>query len=81
VNLADDIVTGSRSVEDARAYYAKEFLDAKRKAPTPYMERLHFKPDASGAADPDERVISDQELEAAKSGRSGAAMSGARRTT
>jgi hypothetical protein len=64
LNLAHDIVTGARGVEDARAYYAKEFLDARRKRPTPYMEKLHFQP-GTGAADPDQRVLSDQDLEQA----------------
>ena len=57
-----DVVTGRRSVTDAREYYAKEFLDARRKAPTPYMEGLKFQP-GSGTADPDQRLLSDQQLE------------------
>jgi hypothetical protein len=64
LNLAHDIVTGARGVEDARAYYAKEFLDTRRKQPTPYMEKLHFQP-GTGTADPDQRVLSDQDLEQA----------------
>jgi hypothetical protein len=66
LNLAHDIVTRKRSVQDARDYYAKEFLDARRKQPTPYMEGLRFDPATGAAADPDERVLSDEELEAAK---------------
>jgi hypothetical protein len=30
-----DIVTSARTVDDARQYYAKEFLDARRGQPTP----------------------------------------------
>ena len=30
LNLMHDIVTGAKGVEEARAYYAKEFLDARR---------------------------------------------------
>ncbi len=30
-----DIVTGTKSVEGARDHYATEFLDARRKEPTP----------------------------------------------
>ena len=37
-----DIVTGERNVEEARGYYAMEFLDARRKKPTPYMDELKF---------------------------------------
>lgn len=65
LNLMHDIVTGSKSVQQAREYYAKEFADYRRKKPTPYMERLHFEPATRGAADPDVRVLSDQDLERA----------------
>jgi alkylhydroperoxidase family enzyme len=64
LNLMHDIVTGSKDVAAARRYYAKEFLDARRKQPTPYMEKLHFSPDG-GTADPDERVLSDEQLQEA----------------
>jgi hypothetical protein len=60
-----DIVSGDRTVEDARGYYAKEFLDYRRKQPTPYMKELRFTPPAN-ASDPDERVLSDDELERAR---------------
>jgi hypothetical protein len=66
LNLAHDIVSGAKDVDEARAYYAKEFLDYRRKKPTPYMEGLQFEPPRGGTADPDERVISDAELEEAK---------------
>jgi hypothetical protein len=66
LNLTHDIVTGSRTVEEAREYYAKEFLDARRKRPTPYMERLRFEVDRAAAADPDVRVLSDEDLQAAQ---------------
>lgn len=69
LNLAHDIVTGARTVDEARQYYAKEFLDARRKNPTPYMEKLRFTPSEQTAADPDEPVLSDQDLrQAAKEG-------------
>jgi hypothetical protein len=64
LNLAHDIVTGSRSVAEARAHYAKEFLDFRRGRPTPYMEKLHFTP-GDGTADPDQRMLSDADLERA----------------
>jgi hypothetical protein len=72
LNLMHDLVTDAKDVEEARRYYAREFLDARRKKPTPYMEKLHF--DAGGrTADPDERVLSDDDLErAAKEGEDGA---------
>jgi hypothetical protein len=62
LNLMHDIVTGTRTVEEARQYYAKEFLDARRKQPTPYMEKLRFATAADQAADPDVPVLSDREL-------------------
>ncbi|WP_018096628.1 hypothetical protein [Sinorhizobium meliloti] len=66
LNLMHDIVTGARSVEEARAYYAKEFGDYRRKRPTPYMEKLRFAPGNDSTADPDMRVLSDEDLKQAK---------------
>jgi hypothetical protein len=65
LNLMHDIVTGAKTVQEARDYYAKEFLDYRRKKPTPYMNALQFKPAAGGAADPDVRVLSEQDLQRA----------------
>jgi hypothetical protein len=64
LNLMHDIVTGARTVEEARAHYAEEFLDYRRRRPTPYMDKLRFQPEPN-AADPDERVLSDEDLERA----------------
>lgn len=64
-NLAHEIITGQRSVEEARAYYAREFLDARRKQPTPYMKGLRFPPPGE-APDPDRPILSDEELERAR---------------
>ncbi|PND17786.1 hypothetical protein CN934_31955 [Ensifer sp. MMN_5] len=66
LNLMHDIVTGAKSVDEARAYYAKEFVDYRRKKPTPYMEGLRFAPANGSAADPDIRLLSDADLERAK---------------
>lgn len=66
LNLMHDIVSGTKSVEEARQYYAKEFADYRRKMPTPYMEGLRFSPARADAADPDERILSDEDLAAAK---------------
>ena len=65
LNLMHDIVTGAKTVELARDYYAKEFLDYRRGKPTPYMERLRFEP-MRGSADPDRRMLSDEDLDAAE---------------
>jgi hypothetical protein len=61
LNLAHDIVMGEKTVDEARAYYAKEFLDYRRGLPTPYMDELRFEP-RRDTPDPDERVLSDQDL-------------------
>ena len=63
LNLMHDLVTGAKSVDEARAYYAKEFLDYRRKLPTPYMDDLRFEAPRGGTADPDTRVLSDADLE------------------
>lgn len=66
LNLMHDIVSGVKTAEEARAYYAKEFADFRRKLPTPYMEKLRFSPHSRGAADPDERLLSDEDLKRAE---------------
>lgn len=67
LNLMHDIVTGEKSVRQARDYYAKEFLDYRRKKPTPYMNELRFAPQTD-AGDPDESLLSNEDLERAKRG-------------
>ncbi len=65
LNLMHDIATGAKSVQQAREYYAHEFLNARRKQPTPYMEKLHFMPTQGSAADPDTRILTDEALQQA----------------
>jgi hypothetical protein len=65
LNLMHDIVTGARTADEARAYYAREFADYRRKLPTPYMDKLHFAP-GRDTADPDVRMLSDEDLARAK---------------
>lgn len=62
LNLMHDIVAGVRSPQQAREYYAREFADYRRRKPTPYMEGLRFRPETSHAADPDTRVLSDEDI-------------------
>lgn len=64
LNLAYDIVNEKRSVEDARQYYGKEFLDYRRGETTPYMDELRFDGE-DDAADPGQAVLSDADLERA----------------
>lgn len=65
LNLMHDIVTGAKSVAEARAYYGKEFLDYRRKKPTQYMEELRFEPHSGNAPDPDEAMLSEDDLDSA----------------
>lgn len=65
LNLMHDIVVGRRTVEEARAYYAKEFTDYRRKLPTPYMEGLRFRPGHGDTADPDVRLLSERDIDEA----------------
>lgn len=65
LNLMHDIVSEAKSVQEAREYYAKEFADYRRKKPTPYMEKLHFTLPTGNTADPDVRILSDEDLERA----------------
>lgn len=70
LNLAHDIIGGKKTVQEARAYYAHEFLGYRKKEPTPYMDKLHFKPGKHGG-DPDKRFLSDKQLAVAiKEGKS-----------
>ena len=66
LNLMHDIVTGAKKVQEARDYYAKEFLDYRRKQATPYMDGLRFSSPTGKTPDPDERLLSDDDLERAK---------------
>jgi hypothetical protein len=71
-NLMHDIVTGAKTAQQARDYYAKEFADYRRRKPTPYMEKLRFAPGDQNTRDPAARVLSDQDLkEAAEEGKAG----------
>ncbi|HLU03084.1 MAG TPA: hypothetical protein VKZ94_09995 [Advenella sp.] len=72
LNLMHDIVTGQKNVEQARAYYGKEFLDYRRKKNTPYMEKLRFEPNRQNAMDPDEAILSKSDIaQAVKEGGQG----------
>jgi hypothetical protein len=65
LNLMHDIVTGVKTVQEARDYYGQEVLDYRRKKATPYMAGLRFAPDARNAPDPDTRILSDDDLKQA----------------
>ncbi len=54
LNLAHDIVTGVRSVEDARREYAEQATAFMLKREAPYTEGLRFEVPRGGTADKDE---------------------------
>jgi len=62
LNLMHDIVAGDKTVQEARDYYALEFLDARRKRPTPYMDGLRFQTSTGPATDPDVAVLTEEQL-------------------
>lgn len=65
LNLMNDIVTDQKTVEESRQYYAKEFLDYRRKKPTPYMEKLRFTPGDGNTGDPDHPALTERDLKQA----------------
>lgn len=56
INLAHEIVTGVRSVEDARRMYAEQIKAVMNNQPAPYTERLMFTPPAN-VTNPDRAVM------------------------
>lgn len=57
LNLANDIVTGRRSVDEARQFYADTAVATMRGEMPPYVQRLQFSPQSGRAADPDRPTI------------------------
>src|SRR5687767_7904145 len=53
LNLAHDVATGKRSVEDARSYYARAAKEFKEGKKDPYTQGLKFAVSASNTGDPD----------------------------
>ncbi len=57
LNFMHEIVTGQRSVEDARHAYAEQMSAYMLGRPAPYAERLLFDLPVGGTMDPDEGLI------------------------
>jgi hypothetical protein len=57
LNLAHDIITDKRTVEDARNAYAENIKALMNKQPGPYMEKLQFEVPSGDTADPDQSLI------------------------
>ncbi len=60
LNLAHEIVTGARSVVEARQFYAETASAYAMGGSAPYAERLLFESTEGGADDPDESIIADR---------------------
>lgn len=57
LNLMHDIVTGSRTVEEARKFYAETAVAFMMNGPAPYTEGLQFELPRGDTADLDEVMI------------------------
>lgn len=57
LNLANDIVTNKRTVEEAREEYGRNIQAMMQGEPGPYMKELQFEVQKGGTNDPDESVI------------------------
>lgn len=57
LNLAHDIITDTRTVDDARKAYADNIKSFMNDNPGPYMQKFQFRLPAGDTADPDKTVI------------------------
>ncbi len=57
INIMHEIVTGTRTVEEARHFYAEQMSAYMMGRPAPYAERLLFDPPRGGTMDPDQGLI------------------------
>lgn len=57
INFMHEIVTGKKSVEEARKAYAEQLAAYLLGRPAPYAERLLFNPPKGGTVDPDESIM------------------------
>ncbi|HZA99332.1 MAG TPA: hypothetical protein VE399_11170 [Gemmatimonadales bacterium] len=61
LNLAHDIVTGKRSVQEARKMYGEQIMAMKAGKSAPYTEKLLFQVPERGTGDPDQPVMGTKE--------------------
>ena len=57
LNLAHEIVTGKRNVEEARAEYARQIQAVMNNQPAPLTEKLMFSPQSGNSGDPDKPAM------------------------
>ncbi len=60
LNFMNEIVTGQKTVEEAREAYAAQMSAYMLGRPAPYAERLLFEPPSGNTVDPDEAVMAPQ---------------------
>lgn len=57
LNLADDIIQGKKSVEEARKQYAREVMNLKNGNPGKYTQQLVFSPPSTQAGETDVSIM------------------------
>jgi hypothetical protein len=57
LNLAHDIVTGRRTVQQAREFYGQTIQALMRGEKPPYTQALQFQVPMAGTGDPDVAII------------------------
>lgn len=57
LNLANDVATGRRTVDEARRFYAETAMAAMNGDMRPYTQRLQFDVRSTGTADPDKPMM------------------------
>ncbi|MGI8616092.1 MAG: hypothetical protein ACR2L4_04825 [Actinomycetota bacterium] len=65
LNLADEVVRGATSVDDARRTYTEQAMAAMMGKPAPYTEGLRFDVPRGGTGDPDEITADEAMLQKA----------------
>ena len=66
INLANDIVTGKRSVSDAREEYGRLYSAYKKGEHPPYTKSFQFDMPTGETADPDKAILAEEQAAAAK---------------
>lgn len=57
LNLANDVATGKKTVQQARAYYTRAVKDFMKGKMDPYVQKFQFNVPKSGTGDPDKTTI------------------------
>lgn len=57
LNLANDVVNGKKTVQQARAYYTRAVKDFMKGKIDPYVQKLQFNVPKGGTGDPDKTTL------------------------